>query len=123
MPSVTNLTINGVAMPDPALEGVTIATEKVWSANTGRTSSGQMVGSVIARKTTIKIKWPVLTRAQAALIETAVNAADFVTISYLDMTGTRVTKTVYFSTPTYTLYSWSNGLELVKDVSVEGIER
>ena len=123
MPSVTNLTINGIAMPDPALEGVTIATEKVWSANTGRTASGTMVGSVIARKTTIKIKWPVLTRAQAALIEQAVNAADFVPVSYLDMGGNRVTKTVYFSTPTYTLYSWANGLELVKDVSVEGIER
>ena len=123
MPSVTNLTINGIAMPDPALEGVTIATEKVWSANTGRTASGTMVGSVIARKTTIKIKWPVLTRAQAALIEQAVNAADFVPVSYLDMGGNRVTKTVYFSTPTYTLYSWANGLELVKNVSVEGIEQ
>ena len=123
MPTVTELKINNVSMPDPALEGVTVATEKVWSANTGRTASGQMVGSVIARKTTIKIKWPVLTRQQAAAIEAAVNAADFVPISYLDMGGNRVTKTVYFSTPTYTLYSWANGLELVKDVSVEGIEQ
>lgn len=123
MPAITDLSINNVTMPDPAAEGVTIATEKVWSANTGRTASGRMVGSVIARKTTIKLKWPVLTRTQAAVIEQAVSTGDFVPISYLDMAGNRVTKTVYFSTPSYTLYSWANGLELVKDVSVEGIEQ
>ncbi len=123
MAAVTDLTINGVVMPQPAAEGVTIATEKVWSANTGRTTSGRMVGSVIARKTTVKLKWPVLTRAQAALIEQAVSGGDFVPMSYVDMAGNRVTKTVYFSTPSYTLYSWAEGLELVKDVSVEGIEQ
>ena len=123
--TVTGLTINGVAMPDPALEGVTISTEKVWSANTGRTASGKMVGSIIARKTTVKIKWPVLTTAQAAVIEAAVSSASapFVPVSYTDMCGNRVTKTVYFGTPSYTLYSWADGLQLVWDVTVEGIEQ
>jgi hypothetical protein len=123
--SVRELVINGTAMPDPALEGVTIATEKVWSSDTGRTSSGKMVGTVIAKKTTIKIKWPVLTAAQAALIEQAVSDSEhpFVPMSYVDMAGNRVEKTVYFSTPSYTLYSWADGLRLVKDVSVEGIEQ
>lgn len=123
--TVTDLTINGVAMPAPALEGVTITTEKVWSANTGRTASGRMVGDVIARKTTIKIKWPVLTPEEAALIETAVSDPDqpFVPIRYTDMRGNTVEKTVYFGTPTYTVYSWADGLRLVKDASVDGIER
>lgn len=123
--SVTELTINGVTMPTPALEGVTISTEKVWSANTGRTASGKMVGDIIARKTTIKIKWPVLTMEQAAVIEQAVSDSDrpFVPISYVDMCGSRVEKTVYFGTPTYTVYSWANGLRLVKDVAVDGIEQ
>ena len=87
--TVTNLTINGVAMPDPALEGVTITTEKVWSANTGRTASGKMVGSVIAKKTTIKIKWPVLTPEQVSKIEAAVSDAEhpFVPVQYTDMCG------------------------------------
>ena len=123
--TVTDLTIGGVKMPDPDLEGVTISTEKVWSANTGRTASGQMVGSIIAKKTTIKLKWPILTRQQAATIEQAVSGGTepFVPMAYTDMAGNRVEKTVYFSTPTYTLYSWADGLQLVKDVSVEGIER
>lgn len=123
--TVTDLKINGVAMPDPALEGVTIATEKVWSSNTGRTASGKMVGSVIAKKTTIKIKWPVLTPEQVSKIEAAVSDADhpFVPVQYVDMCGNRVTKTVYFGTPTYTVYSWANGLRLVKDTAVDGIEQ
>ncbi len=121
--TVTGLTINGVEMPDPALEGVTISTEKVWSANTGRTASGRMVGSIIAYKTTIKIKWPVLTTQQAALIESAVSGAAFVPVSYTDMCGSRVTRTVYFGTPSYTVYSWADGLQLVRDATVEGIEQ
>lgn len=123
--TVTGLTIGGMAMPDPALEGVTISTEKVWSANTGRTASGKMVGSIVARKTTIKIKWPVLTPEQVQRIEQAVSDPDnpFVPVQYTDMCGNRVTKTVYFGTPTYTVYSWANGLKLVKDTSVEGIEQ
>ena len=123
--TVTNLTINGVAMPDPALEGVTITTEKVWSANTGRTASGKMVGSVIAKKTTIKIKWPVLTPEQVSKIEAAVSDAEhpFVPVQYTDMCGNRVTRIVYFGTPTYTVYSWANGLRLIKDTTVDGIEQ
>ena len=66
--TVTNLTINGVEMPNPAMEGVTISTEKIWSANTGRSASGKMVGTIIATKTTISIKWPALTPEQAAKI-------------------------------------------------------
>lgn len=123
--SVTGLVINGVAMPDPALEGVTISTEKVWSANTGRTASGKMVGSIVATKTTIKIKWPVLTPAQVNTIESAVSDPEhpFVPVQYTDMCGNRVSRTVYFGTPTYTVYSWADGLRLVKDTSVDGIEQ
>ncbi|MBQ3090008.1 MAG: hypothetical protein IJD21_05535 [Oscillospiraceae bacterium] len=123
--TITDLTINGLAMPAPGLEGVTIATEKVWSANTGRTASGKMVGDIIAAKTTIKLKWPLLTLEEALLIEQAVSDPDhpFVSVSYLDMGGRRVEKTVYFGTPSYTLYSWADGLQLVKDVTVDGIEQ
>ena len=123
--TVTNLTINGVEMPNPAMEGVTISTEKIWSANTGRSASGKMVGTIIATKTTISIKWPALTPEQAAKIEAAVSNGinPFVPIAYPDMAGNRVTKTVYFGTPTYTLYSWADGVRYVKDVSVEGIEQ
>ena len=54
--TVSDLYINSKKMPTPALEGVVISREKIWSANTGRTAAGKMVGTVVAVKTTIKIK-------------------------------------------------------------------
>lgn len=123
--TVSDLYINGTRMPDPALEGVTISREKIWSANTGRTGTGKMVGTVVAIKTTIKIKWPILTPAQVATIEAAVSdiSTPFSTITYTDATGSTVTKTVYFGTPSYTIYSWANGTQYIRDASVDAIEQ
>ena len=123
--TVSDLYINGKKMPTPALEGVVISREKIWSANTGRTAAGKMVGTVVAVKTTIKIKWPPLTPAQVAVIESAVSDGDnpFVPVKFTDATGVTVTKTMYFGTPTYTVYSWANGRQYLRDVSVTGTEQ
>ncbi|MCD8368712.1 MAG: hypothetical protein LUC48_11990 [Clostridiales bacterium] len=122
--TVTDLTIGGVKMPTPALEGLTITREKIWSSDTGRTSSGKMVGTIVAIKTKVAIKWPVLTMAQVETIEGAVSSsAPFVTMTYTDMTGATSTKTVYFGTPSYTVYSYADGAQYVKDVTVDGIEQ
>lgn len=123
--TVSELYIGGVQMPTPALEGVTITREKVWSSDTGRSSSGKMLGTIVAIKSKLTIKWPVLTFDQVQTIESAVSDADdpFVTVKYTDMTGTTVTKTMYFGTPTYTLYSGADGFQYVKDVTVDGIEQ
>lgn len=123
--TVSDLYINGKKMPTPALEGVVISREKIWSANTGRTAAGKMVGTVVAVKTTIKIKWPPLTPDQVAVIESAVSDGDhpFVPVKFTDATGVTVTKTMYFGTPTYTVYSWANGRQYLRDVSVTGIEQ
>lgn len=123
--TISELYINGVKMPTPALEGVTITSEKVWSSDTGRSDSGLMLGTCVAVKAKIAIKWPPLTMAQVAVIEAAVSDKDnpFVPMKYTDMSGKAVTKTVYFGAPTYTQYSWSDGLQYIKDVSVDAIER
>ena len=123
--TVSDLYINSKKMPTLALEGVVISREKIWSANTGRTAAGKMVGTVVAVKTTIKIKWPPLTPDQVAVIESAVSDGDnpFVPVKFTDATGVTVTKTMYFGTPTYTVYSWANGRQYLRDVSVTGIEQ
>lgn len=73
----------------------------------------------------MKIKWPVLTPAQVATIERAVSDPDnpFVPVKYTDATGSTVTKTMYFGTPSYTVYSWANGMQYIKNASVDGIEQ
>lgn len=123
--TVSELYINGVQMPTPALEGVTITSEKIWSSNAGRSVTGLMLGTCVVIKAKISITWPPLTPAQVAVIEAAVSNRDkpYVPLKYTDMTGTTVTKTVYFGTPSYTQYSWSEGLQYVKSVSVDAIER
>lgn len=123
--SVRSLRINGAAMPTPALNGVTITRNKIWSSDTGRTASGVMVGTLIAVKTKLVIKWPPLAEEQVARIEAAVSdpSAPFATLEYTDMTGTVVWMDVYFGDPSYTQYSWSNGLRYVQDVTVDAIEK
>lgn len=122
--TVTDLTIGGVKMPTPAVEGLSISREKIWSANTGRTGSGRMVGSIVAIKTKVSIRWPVLTMAQVRTIENAVSSgAEFLTLSYTDMTGTTKSLSGYFGAPSYTIYSYAQGVQWVKDVSVDFIER
>lgn len=122
--TVTELKINGAVMPAPALQGVTITSEKVWSSDTGRTSSGKMVGTLVAVKSKIAIRWPLLTMEQAGIIEAAVSGSGgFVPMEYTDMAGKTVEKTVYFGPPTYTIYSLADGLQYVLDAAVDGIEQ
>lgn len=122
--TVSDLYIDGVKMPTPALEGLSITREKIWSANTGRTGSGKMVGSIVARKTKVAIKWPPMTVEQAAVIENAVSSeTGFVALKYTDMTGSTKTLTGYFGTPSYTIYSYADGCQWVKDVSVDFVEQ
>lgn len=61
------LKAGGVALPAPV--SITDSDQTIWSANTGRTSSGQMVGTVVAEKKTFTIKWGVLTDTEVALIK------------------------------------------------------
>lgn len=123
--TVSDLYINNQKMPTPAAEGVTITKEKIWSEDTGRTANGSMTGTIIAIKTKLSIRWPPLTPAQVAVIEGAVSDGGnpFVPVKFTDATGATVTKTMYFGTPTYTYYSWVNGMQYIKDVSVDAIEK
>jgi hypothetical protein len=124
MATISDLVVNGVTLPTPALNGVTISREKIWSAATGRTASGKMVGTVIAQKYTLKLKWPPLTMAQAALIQQAVSGEDdFFPVKFTDAAGVTRTITCYAGTPTYAQYSWVNGIQYVVDVAVDLIEQ
>lgn len=119
----SSLKINGIAMPTPALEGITIKKEKIWSESTGRTDTGKMAGTIIAIKRTLSIQWPPLTAAEAALVDQAVSTKKgALPVEYTTEGGTSGSGTFYASTPTYTQYSWVAGKRYVTGVSVELIE-
>lgn len=123
--TVKELYVDDVQLPTPKLGGLTITPNKMWSANTGRLeSTGTMVGTVVAIKNKIEIKWPSLTMEQVAVIEAAVSTLTaFHTLRYTDMTGQSKTLKVYFGDPTYNIYSYSEGVQRIQDVSVSAVEQ
>ena len=123
--SVKELFVDDVQLPTPAVEGITISTNKVWSSNTGRLeASGEMVGTIVAKKRKLDIKWPELTMEQAKVIEDAISSmTPFHKLKYTDMTGTVTEISVYFGDPTYTIYAYSPGIQRIRSTSVSAIEK
>lgn len=123
--TIKELYIDNVQMPTPALEGVTLTRNKIWSENTGRLEqSGTMAGTITAMKWKVEIKWPPLSMAQVAVIDAAVSSqTPFHTLKFVDMAGTVREISVYFGDISYKQYSYSEGYQLIQDVSVSAIEQ
>lgn len=123
--TVKELYVDGVQLPTPALDGLTITTNKIWSANTGRLeNTGEMAGTIVAIKRKLEIKWPELTMEQAKIIEDAVSSTTpFHELQYTDMTGATETISVYFGDPTYVIHSYSPGIQRIRETAVSAIEK
>ena len=123
--TVSELYVDGVQLPTPAVDGITFTTSKIWSSNTGRLEqTGLLAGTIVCAKKKLQIKWPPLTWSQVSTIESAVSTlTPFHTLTYTDMTGTTTSMTVYFGDPSYTQHSWVAGMQYVNDVSVSAIEQ
>ena len=117
------LKIDGVQMPEPKFQGITISPEKIWSKNTGRTTTGEMVGDIVCIKLTYKISWPPLSAEQVALIDAAITPAFFDVYFKNPRTNQYETKRMYAGTPTYPVYSDANGLPDYVGVAVDLIEK
>lgn len=115
------LKIDGVVMPEPALNGLTIKHEKIWSSNTKRASDGTMVGDIIARKMTLSIKWPILSAEEVAKIDKAIYPPFFSVYFKNPHTNNYETKKFYAGTPTYPVYSYA--LNKYTGVAVDLIEQ
>ncbi|MDY2726203.1 MAG: hypothetical protein SOV36_05235 [Anaerostipes faecalis] len=64
---MTTLSCGGIALPEPT--EMSTSDEIIWSANTERSSSGDMVGEAIAEKKTLDIKWGILTETELKKIK------------------------------------------------------
>ena len=119
------LYVDGVQLPTPALQGVTITDNKIWSANTGRLEqTGTMAGTIVTIKRKAEIKWPPLSMAQMARIRSAVsNLTPFHSLRMTDAEGQEITMTVYFGDISGQINSYSAGFQRIEDVSVSAIEQ
>ena len=123
---IKELYVNGTKLPTPMLGGLVMTTNKIWSANTGRLeTTGEMAGTIVAIKHKVEIKWPPLSMEEVAIIEKAVSdpSTPFSVLRYVDMTGAEKSMNVYFGDPTYTIYSYSHGLQRIEGVAVSAIEK
>lgn len=65
----------GVALPAPV--SLSVNNEIIWSSDTGRLLDGIMSGDVVAEKSTVSIKWGILTETEMKLIRSKLIAGFF----------------------------------------------
>lgn len=115
--------IGGVTMPTLKKEGLKITKEKIWSSNTGRASTGDMIGDLIGIKYKLQCQWPPLSRERTAIVDKAVTPA-FFSVTFTDPgSNSRITRRFYAGTPTYPVYSYVNGMKTYVGVQVDLIEK
>lgn len=113
---------NGIRKPLPAPVTISVGDEILWSSNTGRTSTGKMIGDVIAEKQTLSIKWQYITAADKNVIKAALSAG-FLPIE-INIDGEPYSITVYRSTLKYeTMGRLDDGIYYFKEMSVDIVEQ
>jgi len=118
------LKLNGVLMPSPKVEGVTFTPNKVWSKNTGRPVSGDMVGDIVTVKESIGIEFPPLSPAEVKRVEAVVSNKSLPFFSFEFCDGYEVIKrTVYADSPSRKLYSAVSGMNYYTGYKVELVEK
>lgn len=80
----------------PAPVSISIDDEIIWSASTGRTTNGTMMGDVVAQKKTLQISWGILNETEYLLIKNNL-VAGFFPITFHD-DGDDLTITTYRGT-------------------------
>lgn len=110
-----------ITLPDPS--EMTVTDELVWAPNTGRTSSGTMVGDLKGVKMTVECKWNLLTETQMSSLRTAVRSAGgFFNLRYYDL-GETHTMVCYASGIPRKLYSHHMNYRYYQDVTISFIEK
>lgn len=110
---------NGTLLPSP--DAITAADEIIWSADTGRSASGKMLGDVIAEKETFNVEWGVLTKAEYGVIRSALLSGFHPFAITID--GTTDTITSYRGTLTAPLLGTFGGVTYYKGVTVSVIQQ
>lgn len=106
----------------PAPTAITVSDEIIWTSDTGRTLSGDMVGDVVAEKKTLGIKWEFITEEELLLIK-QVLVAGFLPFSFHD-DGMDITIEVYRGTlAKEQLGRLGDGIFYYKSVSVDIVQR
>lgn len=114
------ISVNGTALPS-AVE-VERGDEMLWSEGTGRgATDGLLVGSVVAKKQTFKVRWGVLTSAEYEQVRAIPQG--FFALLVKDGSTTLASMTAYRSNVTGTVLGTYAGTTYWKDAEVQFTQR
>lgn len=113
------LKAGGVVLPAPV--SITVNDEIIWSADTGRTMSGQMVGEAVAEKKNVGIKWGCLIEGDMMQIRRYL-VPGFFSVSFRD-DGVMLAIESYRGTLSKEQLGWLGGEFWYRSVSVDIIQR
>lgn len=117
---MVTLTCGKVALPEPV--ELSTSDEIIWSANTERSSSGDMIGEAIAEKKTLDIKWGVLTEAEVKKLKDNLTKG-FFQITFRDG-GTNHTISAYRGTLTKEHLGYiGDGIYYYKSANVQIVQK
>lgn len=119
MSAYPTIQANGVTLPSP--DEIKIADEIIWSANTGRSTTGKMVGDVVAEKQTIDIQWGIITFSDYKKIRTNIKSG-FHPFK-LTVNGEDITITSYRGTLSAGSIIYAGGVTYSKGASVTIIQQ
>lgn len=108
----------------PPVKSLEPTFESIWSANTGRSGNGKMLGTLIARKYKLKVTFVPLSDEEAAQLGAALSSSGFFSVKFWSpVENKQLTKTMYAGTQTYPVYSYADGLPRYVGVGVDLIEQ
>lgn len=113
------LKAGGIVLPAPV--SITVNDEIIWSADTGRTMSGKMVGEAIAEKKNVGVKWGCLLESDVVQIRNCLTV-NFFPFSFRD-NGVMLTIETYRGTISKEQLGWAGGEFWYRSVSVDIIQR
>lgn len=114
--------INNTTLPGGVV-AIKRSDELLWSEGTGRSAtSGNMVGSVVAKKQTYSIEWGVITQAQYDAIRSAI-VQGFFTLTITVGSTTLANISAYRGTISGQLLSTIGTSNYWKGVTVDVVER
>lgn len=109
-----------IQLPAPAT--ISVGDEILWSSNTGRSSTGKMIGDVIAEKETLSIKWQYVTASQKNVIKAALSTG-FYPIE-INIDGNPYSITVYRGTlKSEAMGKLDDGIYYFREISVDIVEQ
>lgn len=114
------LKAGAVELPCPV--SISTSDEIIWSSKTGRTTSGDMVGDVVAEKKNLDIKWGVLPDSDVKLIKDNLKAG-FFPLTFRD-DGMEITISTYRGTLSKEHMGYiGDGIYYYRSVSVSIIQQ